>query len=151
MVNDWSKKSKCCATSNKTNTPAVKRSKFYKSTRSGVIQKSAEANKSTTPSPSEHPLILLTLKENKRTSCAQSRVILPHVTNCTRSNKENSARNGQPRKKLKTSGDFSNSSHVVSADEVLEDDLFKEYLNYNNNCKPVKKHCSLLDSLDCIS
>ena len=147
MVNEWRKKSENRTTSNKTNTPGNKKRKFYKSTRSDVIQKLTEAKKRI--SPSELPAIMLTLKESNLPHL-RSEVMEPVAKSCTKTSKENSERNGQPRKKLKTCGDVINSFNV-GIEEDLEDDLFKEYLNFSNKCKPIKKHGSLLESLDCVT
>lgn len=139
------KKSKVRTTSNKTTCNALgeRRRNFYKLSRSEVIKKLTEAKKST--NLSELPMIMLTLKENQLTRL-QSKMIQCHTA---QKGDIKSLEDDHPRKKLKTSGGIINSSNI-NTEEALEDDLFKEYLNYNSKSKLVKKQGSLLESLDCI-
>lgn len=61
--------------------------------------------------------------------------------------KNNSLRNGQTKKRLKTSGtDFTLSN--VRTEDCLEDDVINDYLKCEKQWKPVKRKSSLLELLD---
>lgn len=153
LVNEWIKASivKHHKEITKTNSDSAggKRLNFYKSlTQSAVIKKPTEQRQSTVPS--ELPVIILSAcgsKNNYKPQCSQSSAKQHFVQEKT------SVRQVQPRKKLRLSEDCISSpnSFTVSADEALEANLVREYLNCDTNCKPVKKHISLLESLDCMS
>ena len=145
MINGWKEKSKTCTARSKGNVQGERKSiKFYKSSRSGLIQKAANKNKTTRLTISELPTIMLSSKTIKL-ACANSTEMQQPERKCTRDNKENSARNDQPKKKLKTSRD---ALVAMSNEDTLEDDFIKEYLNYDKQWKPVQRKCSLLESLD---
>ena len=80
------------------------------------------------------PVKMFTVKEDKPT-CLQSKTMHPNVeTGVIDSKSESESEgNGRPRKKFKTS-DGNAKSSSFSAEEILEDELFKEYLN----CKWVR-------------
>lgn len=143
-MNSWVKKSKNDKTNDKTRCSTT-RGNFYKSTRSEMIQNLTQTKEGA--NSSELPVIMLTLKENHLT-CSQSGTTERLARNFTRIDRENYNRNGQPRKKRMKTG-IAYSSRI-SSEESLEDDLFKEYLNYNKTYKPEKKCGSLLESLDCV-
>ena len=75
-----------------------------------------------------------------------------NTKNCLEDHKQDVAMDGQPSKKLKMSRDNADAFGTESED-ALEDELFKEYLVFNssNVCKPLKKQCSLLESMDCLN
>ena len=60
-------------------------------------------------------------------------------------NKKCFARNDQPKKRLKASGD---AFVTLNKDETLEDDFIKQYLKYDKQWKPAERKCSLLESLE---
>lgn len=144
MINGWTEKSKSYAENNKATTQVEKkRTKFYKSTRRlDLVQKVAATNKIV----SELPTIMLSSKKNKLTDFKSTEMQQP-TRKYTETNMANSARNDQPKKKLKTSGNALVTSSLTN-EETLEDDVFKEYLNYDKQWKPVQRKCSLLESLD---
>ncbi|CAH3022892.1 unnamed protein product [Porites evermanni] len=144
VINDWLKKSKCLVASRKRNPLEVRRGTFYKSTRSEIIQKLTEKRKN--HRACELPVIMFTSKIKKR-NWLQS-----NTKNCLEDHKQDVAMDGQPSKKLKMSSDNADAFGTESED-ALEDELFKEYLVFNssNVCKPLKKQCSLLESMDCLN
>ena len=141
MINDWREKTKTCTAQSKANAEVEKKSvKFYKSTRSGLMQKTADKTKTII----DLPTIMLSSKTSKL-ACASSTEKQQPERESMKDNKENSARNDQPKKKLKTSGDALVTLNNV---ETLEDDFIKQYLNYDKQWKPAQRKCSLLESLD---
>ena len=141
MINDWREKTKTCTEGSKANAKVEKKSvKFYKSSRSGLMQKTADKNKTI----SELPAIMLSSKPI-RSTCTSSTEKQQPERKCMKDKKENSAWNDQPKKKLKTSGDALVTLNNV---ETLEDDFIKQYLNHDKGWKPVQRKCSLLESLD---
>ena len=117
---------------------------FYKSTRSEIIQKLTEKRENR--SACELPVIMFTSKI-KKWNWLQS-----NTENGLEDHKQDVAMDGQPSKKLKMSSDNTDAFGIESED-ALEDELFKEYLvlNTSNVCKPLKKQCSLLESMDCLN
>jgi len=141
VINDWKENSKICTSRNKGNAQVEKKSiKFYKSSRSSLIQKDTLSGKDKTIN--ELPSIMLSSKAVKP-ACASSTEKQEPKRKCMKD--KNSSRNTQPKKKLKTSGDAFVTLNNV---ETLEDDFIKEYLNCNKQRKPVQRKCSLLESLD---
>ena len=120
------------------------RGTFYKSTRSEIIQKLTEKREN--HSTCELPVIMFTSKI-KKLNWLQS-----NTDNCLEDHKQDVAMDGQPSKKLKMSSD-NTEAFVTESEDALEDELFKEYLVFNSSsvCKPVKKQCSLLESMDCLN
>ena len=143
MINDWREKTKTCTARSKANAEVEKKSvKFYKSTRSGLIQKTADKTKTII----DLPTIMLSSKTSTcKLACASSTEKQQPERESMKDNKENSARNDQPKKKLKTSGDVLVTLNNV---ETLEDDFIKQYLNYDKQWKLAQRKCSLLESLD---
>ena len=143
VINDWREKTKTCTEGSKANAKVEKKSvKFYKSSRSGLMQKTADKNKTI----SELPTIMLSSKPMKRT-CTSSTEEQQPERKCMKDKKENSAWNDQPKKKLKTSGDAL--VRLNNVPETLEeDDFIKQYLNHDKEWKPAQRKCSLLESLD---
>ena len=138
VIDDWTEKSKTCAARGKATAQVEKKSvKFYKSSRSGLTQKTADKNITI----SELPTIMLTSK-TIRLPCSISTEKQQPERKCMKDYKEDSAKNDQPKKKLKTSGDALNNV------ETLEDDFIKQYLNYDKQWKPAQRKRSLLESLD---
>jgi len=141
VIDDWTEKSKTCTARGKANAQLEKKSvKFYKSSRSGLMQKTADKNNTI----SELPTIMLSSKTT-RLACSSSTEKRQPERKCMKDNKENSARNDQPKKKLKMSADALVTLNNV---ETLEDDFIEQYLNYNKQWKPAQRKCSLLESLD---
>lgn len=140
VINQWREKTKTCTKESKTNAEVEKKSvKFYKSSRSGLMQKAADKNKTI----SELPTIMLSSAKSIKLACTSSMEKQLPARKCMKDNKENSAWNDQPKKKLKTSGDA-----LVNNVEILEDDFIKQYLNDEKQWKPAQRKCSLLESLD---
>ena len=141
MIDDWREKSKTCAARGKTTAQVEKKSvKFYKSSRSALIQKTAD--KSITIS--ELPTIMLTSK-TIRIPCASPTEKKQPERKCMKDNKEDSVRNDQPKKKFKTSGI---ASVTLNNMETLEDNFIQQYLSNDKQWKPVQRKCSLVESLD---
>ena len=139
MIDDWREKTKACTEGSKANAKVEKKSvKFYKSSRSGLLQKTADKNKTI----SQLPTIMLSSKIIKL-ACTSSTEKQQPEGKCMKDNKENSAWNDQPKKKLKTSG-----GALVNNVGTLEDDFIKQYLNCDKQWKPAQRKCSLLESLD---
>lgn len=103
------------------------------------MQKAADKNKTI----SELPTIMLSSAKTIKLACTSSMEKQQPARKCMKDNKENSAWNDQPKKKLKTSGDA-----LVNNVEILEDDFIKQYLNDEKQWKPAQRKCSLLESLD---
>lgn len=150
MVSDWKKVSKEVKENIKTNrnSASQKKGNFYRSTRPGVVKKTTE--------PWQHavltglPVIMLAVDKNKP-CCSQANTKQPFIGE-ERRNKKASERSVQPRKKLKlTEGYACLNTTAICGDEGLEDDLLRGYLNCGVDSKPIKKHRSLLESLDSTS
>ena len=141
MINDWTEKSKTCPTRGKANAQIEKKSiKFYKSSRSALTQKTADKNKTI----SELPTIMLSSKTIKL-ACTSSTEKQQPERKFMKDNKKCFARNDQPKKRLKASGD---AFVTLNKDETLEDDFIKQYLKYDKQWKPAERKCSLLESLE---
>ena len=145
VISDWKEKSKVCPADVTIDTQLNRKTtKFYKSSRHHLVCRSTPKNKST----SELPKIMLCAKENRMPCCRPS-PIQKMVTIPGQDGKNNSARNGQPKKRLKTRGTAFTSS--VTTEECLEDGVLNNYLKCEKQWKPVKRKCSLLESLDLVS
>ncbi|RMX58743.1 hypothetical protein pdam_00010818 [Pocillopora damicornis] len=145
VISDWKEKSKVCPADVTIDTQLNRKTtKFYKSSRHHLVCRSTPKNKST----SELPKIMLCAKENRMPCCRPS-PIQKMATIPGQDGKNNSARNGQPKKRFKTRGTAFSSS--VTTEECLEDGVLNNYLKCEKQWKPVKRKCSLLESLDLVS